>query len=150
VAKSGPKPRPVEERFWEKVDRTGTCWLWTGSCKWNGYGQFKLTSATAPVLAHCFAYQLLVGPIPEGLTLDHMCHNADVTCQGGLGCIHRRCVNPSHLEPVTNRENHQRAATRTTNCANGHARTLETTYRRPKGTRECRICQREAKRKRKG
>lgn len=88
------KPDAVA-RFWSKVDkRPGGCWLWTGTMLRSGYGQFRL--GLGHVRAHRFAYELLVGPIPEGLTLDHLCR---VTA----------CVNPLHLEPVTLSENVKRA-----------------------------------------
>ena len=86
----------IEERFWAKVDRRceGECWPWIGSCFPNGYGAFKSERMTT---AHRAAYELLVGPIPEGLHLDHLCRN-------------RVCVNPAHLDPVTAAENNRRAA----------------------------------------
>lgn len=70
------------------------CWLWTGTVLGSGYGQFRV--GMGHVRAHRFAYELLVGPIPEALTLDHLCR---VTS----------CVNPLHLEPVTASENIKRA-----------------------------------------
>lgn len=77
--------------FWKKVDRRGPdeCWPWlAGQC--IGYGRFVDRGVT--VWAHRFSYELCVGPIPEGLVIDHLCCNT-------------RCVNPAHLEPVTSREN---------------------------------------------
>ncbi len=82
---------PAEQRFWAKVSKTDECWLWTGS-KNDGYGKFRPVANQRPVLAHRYAYELLVGPIPRDLTLDHLCR------------VHS-CVNPEHLEPVTRREN---------------------------------------------
>ena len=83
-------PAPISARFWAKVDKTETCWLWTGGQS-AGYGRFGFKGR--PNLgAHRFAYELLVGPIPPGLDLDHLCRV-------------RNCVNPDHLEPVTRREN---------------------------------------------
>jgi hypothetical protein len=88
------------ERFWSKVDRCGPegCWLWLGQVNQWGYGHFGRTLAPGvhrTVKAHRFAYTLLVGPIPGGLTLDHLCGR-------------RACVRPDHLEPVTNAENLRR------------------------------------------
>jgi len=77
------------ERFWSKVEKTVSCWLWTASTR-RGYGQFVINNKPTP--AHRFAYEQLVGDIPRGLQLDHLCRV-------------RNCVNPEHLEPVTSREN---------------------------------------------
>ena len=82
--------RTVEERFWAKVDKTDGCWLWTASIHTTGYGQFRIQGRT--VVAHREAYRMLVGPIPEGLDLDHKCRN-------------RACVNPAHLRPATHKQN---------------------------------------------
>ena len=93
-----PRPwaqRPFADRFWEKVDKTGPngCWLWTGACSRRGYGAILADFPDRRMLcAHRAAYEMLVGPIPDGLQLDHLCRN-------------RPCVNPAHLEPVTGREN---------------------------------------------
>lgn len=91
--------RSAEERFWEKVDTSAGplgCWPWTASGSRDGYGQFSADGRG--VRAHRFAYELLVGPIPEGLQLDHLCRNPG-------------CVNPAHLEPVTGWENTMRGNT---------------------------------------
>lgn len=88
-----PQPRKtVEERFWGKVNKNAPngCWEWTAGLFSNGYGQFW--SSGRIVGAHRWAYEALVGPIPEGLELDHLCRNI-------------KCVNPTHLEPVTSKEN---------------------------------------------
>jgi hypothetical protein len=88
-----PYGSPPEQRFWQFVtkDAADVCWEWHGERIRNGYGRLWI-STTQRMLAHRFAYELLIGPIPEGLDLDHLCRN-------------RSCVNPAHLEPVTNREN---------------------------------------------
>lgn len=88
---------PLDKAFWAKVDRRGAdeCWPWAGSIdSRNTYGRFPVNKVWRR--AHRVAYELLVGPIPDGLTLDHLCRNT-------------RCVNPAHLEPCTARENHRRA-----------------------------------------
>jgi hypothetical protein len=109
----------VAERFWAKVDRRGpeVCWSWLGSrMKRKPYGQFY--NGERLVLAHRFSYELLVGPIPDGLVLDHLCQNPS-------------CVNAlAHLEPVTNGENIHRGyvAKAQTHCKWGHEFTPENTY----------------------
>jgi hypothetical protein len=97
-------PEAREERFWAKVDRRGPdeCWPWTGWCHWNGYGQYGVKGER---LAHRLAYEYEVGPIPEGLVLDHLCHTRDPSCADNEKCPHRKCCNPAHHEPVTRREN---------------------------------------------
>lgn len=96
---SNPDPRFGDERlpsrFWARVtlDACG-CWLWTGSTNRGGYGNF---SHLGEVSAHRSAFHALVGPIPAGMHLDHLCRV-------------RSCCNPAHLEPVTNRENARRGA----------------------------------------
>jgi hypothetical protein len=129
---------PVE-RFWASVEQTETCWLWTGSLRVNGYGQIQVDGRN--VLAHRFSYELLVGPIPDGLTIDHLCCN-------------RACVNPSHMEPVTNVENVMRGESqaarnaRSDRCSRGHRFDEENTYWRPDGRRSCRKCKARSARKR--
>lgn len=90
-------PRPTtEQQFWEKVNKTDSCWLWTGGVG-RGYGIFYRGADRGGsfTVAHRYAYEALVGPIPAGLTLDHLCRV-------------RGCVNPAHLEPVTQAENVRR------------------------------------------
>ena len=135
-------PRDPRERFWEKVEVRGTddCWLWTAYTMVNGYGLFGLSKGQT-TLAHRFAYQDRVGPIPEGLQIDHLCRV-------------RHCVNPAHLEPVTQLENVRRGngganQTSKTHCPNGHPYSDENTYSppcRPTG-RYCRACRRERNRR---
>lgn len=95
---------PRERRFWAQVDRRGDdeCWPWTGHVQPNGYGTFGTTGTR---LVHRIAYQYMIGPIPKGLVLDHLCHTRDPRCEDCDECPHRRCANPSHLEPITPREN---------------------------------------------
>ena len=82
------------------------CWTWTGRLDRYGYGTLSYRSQTCR--AHRLAYQFVVGPIPAGLTLDHLCHTLDRSCAGGPKCPHRACVNPAHLDPCTQWENVQR------------------------------------------
>lgn len=145
-------------RFWAKIDKTDGCWLWTAAIsKADGYGRFEWPGGSLP---HRFAYELLVGLIPEGLDLDHLCHNADRTCTGGNECLHRRCVRPDHLEPATRSTNNRRGRTgdapashvgvKRTHCRRGHELTPANSYVYPSPIpgrttrrRECRTCKRE-------
>lgn len=121
------------ERFWPKVEKTADCWLWTAG-KVDGYGRVSMGHGISPARAHCISYLLLVGPIPDGRELDHVCSN-------------RACVNPDHLEAVTHTENVRRAAARKTHCPSGHEYTPENTYVVPStGYRRCRLCKAEVER----
>jgi|ERR1035437_1467721 hypothetical protein len=141
----GRPPVAPEIRFWAKVNKTDSCWLWTARCFENGYGQFA-NGAGKTVRAHRFAYELLVGPIPPELKIDHLCHNEDTKCPGGTSCVHRRCVNPSHLEPATQKANVQRGRLpgllRRTHCPKGHPYNEENTWRDKDGGKHCRTCHR--------
>lgn len=120
-------------KFWSRVDTGGECWLWKGPLQKHGYG------AIGGRLAHRVAYELLKGPIPEGLQLDHLCRV-------------RPCVNPEHLEPVTPKTNCLRGFgpgglnAQKTHCPRGHeysdANTYVRTGRLP--ARGCRACNRIA------
>ena len=118
----------VDERFWAKVVEDGDCWVWTAS-KVDGYGRFW-PAGPKGVLAHRWAYESMVGEIPPGLSIDHLCRRRD-------------CVNPSHLDPVTNRENSLRGAntSRTgTPCRNGHPITLDSDRVWRSGAMRCLAC----------
>lgn len=135
----------VVERFMSnvRIDENGH-WVWTAARSLRGYGRFWLDGSQ---LAHRVAYELFVGPIPKGLTIDHACHSRDLTCPGGDTCPHRLHVNPFLcLEPVTQAENLMRTASRRhshkTYCRHGHLYSEENTYITPKGWRMCRMCMR--------
>lgn len=113
------------ERFWSKVERTGTCWIWKGSITDDGYGRFEYNYKH--IKAHRFAFEITKYEIPKGLDLDHLCRN-------------RSCVNPEHLEPVTRKENLRRGIKRNQNsnkqtCNQGHA-----LIKLNDKKRGCRIC----------
>lgn len=119
------KNRYDAEWFWEQVDKTGDCWIWKGVIEPSeGYG--VRTIKRRRYLAHRLAYEFANGPIPNDLQIDHSCHNADLVCKGGRTCLHRRCVNPAHLELASINKNvlsgKGNAATnaRKTHCIHGH------------------------------
>ena len=122
--------KPPAERFWAFVDKTDTCWLWTGY-KLVGYGRFNVDvsrkAKTRNVKAHRWAWEDANGPIPEGLQLDHLCRTP-------------ACVRPDHLEPVTHAENQRRKALTVTHCPQGHAYDEANTYVRSSGKRQCKAC----------
>lgn len=89
------------------VDRTGDCWTWTGAKTKAGYGLF--TAAYTNAYAHVWLYEIAVGPVPDGWTLDHLCHDPDL-CPGGDTCPHRSCCNPDHLTPKTRGDNVRRSS----------------------------------------
>ena len=131
---------PMADRFASKVRKTEGCWEWIGGKSSNGYGSFQLPrtgrgTKQRRVSAHRFSYEMLVGPIPEGLTIDHLCRN-------------RACVNPAHLEPVTGRVNTLRSTNicagnaRKIACPRGHPFDETNTYNRPGAARGCRECNR--------
>lgn len=134
-----------EQRFWNKVALPNEqgCMEWTAGLKSNGYGQFGVgRRATARKLyPHRVSYELLVGPIPKELEVDHLCKN-------------RRCVQPDHLELVTHAENLRRSRSistvnaEKTHCPQGHEYNEENTHIRKNGNRQCRVCGREQARAR--
>lgn len=127
-------------RFWSKVEKTAGCWFWRGAIHKLGYGQCVIGSRRVVgertcAMAHRVAYELCVGPIPDGLEIDHLCRV-------------RNCVNPAHLETVTRAENNRRAGLVITHCPRGHEYTPENTRVRACG-RCCRTCERMLARVRK-
>ena len=124
-------------RFWANVEKTSTCWEWRGSISVYGYGQFGARERSWR--AHRFAWVELRGEIPTGLVLDHLCRN-------------RACVNPDHLEPVTDRVNTLRGIggsalnAAKTHCKRGHEFDAENTATDNHGNRECVECRRHRQR----
>lgn len=116
-----------EERFFEKVEAADPleCWIWTGALDIGGYGAFN---ADGRVKSHRWSYQFLRGEIPSDLVLDHLCRRP-------------ACVNPWHLEPVSNAENCRRGAgTNVDQCRRGHPLDDVIVYK--SGKRQCRTCHR--------
>lgn len=132
-ASLGKKARDAE-RFMSRLDRSGECWLWTKSRNAAGYGTFGVGKKT--MLAHRWAYEHFVGPIAEGLELDH-------------ACVVPACVNPAHLDPVTHEENLRRSFERrgigasATHCSKGHALTPDNLRPPASGGSRCWKCHRD-------
>lgn len=128
---------PPIARVYERlnvVGDEGSCWLWPGA-KAHGYGQ--VYGGGRMLRVHIVVYEAEVGPVPDGLELDHLCRV-------------RACARPSHLEAVTHVENMRRSASRggvlaapvipLTECKRGHPFDEVNTYKRPDGSRQCRTC----------
>lgn len=128
-------------RFWAKVNKTETCWLWTAGTVRSAtlrYGSFHIGGRK--VVAHRFAYEACVGPIPAGLTLDHV---------KARGCTSTLCVNPAHMEPVTLKVNVLRGSgtgalnAQKTHCNRGHPLSGENLRMELGGkARRCHACRR--------
>lgn len=130
---------PTAQRVLKYVNTTDPdkCWEWQGGRTQTGYGNSSYMDDTGKqrcIKAHRLSYQTFVGPIPEGLTLDHLCEN-------------KACINPAHLEPVPNGVNARRSPrTRAsinaakTHCPYGHPYDEVNTFINVRGSRECRIC----------
>lgn len=144
---------PLIDRLTRRVEiQESGCWEWTGHLSPMGYGRINLGPPTnQPGFTHRVAWELLVGPVDDGLELDHLCRN-------------KACMNPDHLEPVTHAENLRRGISPVgragqlsprrlarprskTHCPHGHEYSPDNTYRRPQGTLECRACRRNAVRR---
>ncbi len=151
MAKGSHADRDVV-RFWSHVDKDGPlpkwapflgpCWIWTLAPDKHGYGQFGTweQNRKRTYRAHKWSYEDVVGLVPDGLELDHLCKVP-------------MCVRPDHLEPVTHRENLLRGRTITarnaavTHCPKGHEYDEENTGRTIRGSRYCRRCDREGQRR---
>jgi len=123
----------------DRIDASGDCWEWTGRLNPKGYGQVGIRGTQRYV--HRLVWEVLVGSIPEGLEIDHLCR---VRC----------CCNPDHLEPVTHTENLRRGIgngrVRKTHCPRGHPYLGDNLYVQSDGKRRCRACRSEEAARRKG
>lgn len=128
------------ERFEDKYipEPNSGCWLWTASVRHLSYGQFW--DGESIVFAHRWSYEHHIGPVPKGLVLDHLCRVP-------------LCVNPDHLEPVTQRENVLRGVgipaknIQKTHCPKGHPYKGDNLLIRAEKWRGCRTCEKRRKRK---
>jgi hypothetical protein len=126
--------RSALDRLFDRIafEPNSGCWLWEGCLSAGTYGSMLFDGRMQKT--HRVAYQLFVGPVPEGMDLDHLCRT-------------RICCNPDHLEPVTRAENLRRSPlmdrnSMRTHCIRGHEFTPENTMTRPNGWRTCRECMR--------
>lgn len=150
-----PRQRNWAKEFWKRVDKSAgpaECWPWGGAMHPDGYG-ISRTEGGGTSAVHRLAYTYGIGPIPEGLLVDHRCHTPD--CDLGKHCPHRRCCNPTHLKAVSAAENSapDRAVRfrgdRVSACPRGHEYTPENTRRDRNGERHCRECDRTYRNKNK-
>lgn len=146
--KPGPQAKPTADVFEDSYipEPNSGCWIWTKKLHRAGYGLLNIKGPRGWKwkYAHRYAYETSVGPVPEGLELDHKCRN-------------RCCVNPAHLEPVTHQENCRRGDAGKpsaeqkrllTHCINGHEFSTENTFIYLGKYRMCRACGRERMRRR--
>lgn len=136
-----PRGMSVRERLLDRIfiDPITVCWNWAGSKAGGGYGLILVAGRVRGV--HVLSYETFIGPIPDGLEIDHLCRN-------------KGCINPEHLEAVTHRVNILRGngitakKAQQTICKWGHEFTPENTYATARGGRDCRACKRKQNRDR--
>jgi len=128
---------PEEELLEQAKKRDDACWLWKAARHPGGYGAIAVKGSRRIALAHRYIYELLVGPIPNGMQLDHLCRQ-------------RGCVNPAHLRVVTSKENSNAPGSKCgshfrlkTHCPKGHPYDSGNTYIGRAGARVCRACKSE-------
>lgn len=136
IGATPPEPNDkLLRRIMQRTDMSDDCWLWTGAPDKDGYGRVQVDRRTCRV--HRVVYEMFFGAIPDGLVIDHLCRV-------------RNCVNPNHLEPVTDRENLLRGETFNAanaakeTCIHGHPFDEANTHICPRGFRRCRACRRKA------
>ena len=131
----GSQRMSLGERLDASTDKSGECWIWTGVRNKSGYGRIYVHDKGRPMLAHRVAYELRRGPIPDALVIDHLCRTP-------------ACINPAHMEVVTNDENFRRGLGNkyrngmADTCKHGHPMSGDNVYVRPGGSYECRECKR--------
>lgn len=124
------KRKSLEERFWSRVNKTDTCWLWTGHLASDGYGQ--IYNGKSSVYVHRLSLSFIGKTIPKGMEVDHLCRV-------------KNCLNPEHLEVVTRKENILRGegaaakCARKTHCVRGHELNADNIYP-GKTYRQCKVC----------
>jgi hypothetical protein len=116
-----------KRRFEAKFSKSDGCWLWTSGITTYGYGWFRPHGMMNSVNAHRVSYELYVGPIPENMTIDHLCKT-------------KNCMNPKHMEVVSRAENSRRASPIQSHCIHGHPFNDENTYVARSGNRQCCVC----------
>lgn len=125
----------IKEKLFSYIEKTDTCWIWNGPIGTGGYGMFSTAHHRGySIRAHRAAYQILVGDIPEGLVIDHLCRV-------------RHCVNPEHLQAVTFNENAKRRSIAYTHCKHGHEYDENNTHVY-NGKKYCRMCHKIREKKR--
>lgn len=145
--KRGPKTSKLRDALTGHEDMS-TCWEWPGRTGQNGYGiAVRPGTRTEGSTAHRVVWELLYGAVQDDMHVDHKCHDPEI-CNLGTKCPHRRCVNPTHLQVTTPRDNVRRSNSfaavnaRKTECYKGHPFSPENTHIAPNGGRVCRICRR--------
>ena len=148
-----PQDQDIADRLLKRaVWNEAGCLIWTGARSGRGlYGSISVKKWAPPgrnylhQRTHRVAYELFVGPVPDGLEIDHTCHNRS-DCDLGQDCPHRLCLNPAHLEPATHAANVLRGTSPAaryavaTHCKRGHEFVEHLTIRTAKGGRACYLC----------
>ena len=139
------KPLPFPDNILQRLERQPCgCLRWTGHPNEQNYGRVAAGNGKN-VYVHVAYYEMMVGPVPDGMVLDHICQTQDETCNEGNSCMHRLCVEPTHPEVVTPSENAKRARVgrlqkNRTHCPAGHEYNDENTHIDKTGRRHCRRC----------
>lgn len=130
------------------VERHGECLLWKGMIITGGYGSIRRKQPNGKIVAraaHRVAYEGWKGAIPDGMIVDHVCHNvaAHAGLCAGRWCLHRRCINPAHLEAKTQPDNIRASPLPRqvkTECIHGHAYDTKNTGIDKRGIKWCKQC----------